>query len=162
MPLSNVALNMINFIFHNFIISVWGPLASKTALKRIRTLQKKALRTIDHAKYNACTADLCKKLNILLIDDIIDLEVTKISYKYVKDSLPKPVKNLFQANDYHHDYMTRHGQNPRIQKHSSTTFNKSFLCKAPSLWSSLGQNVKSKAKMSSFIIAYKKYKLRNY
>ena len=106
-----------SYIHSNFTygISVWGPLASKSSLKRIRILQKKALRTIDHAKYNACTADLCKKLDILLIDDIIDLELTKISFKYVKNTLPKPVKNLFRANDYNHEYMTRHRQNPTIQ-----------------------------------------------
>ena len=141
-------------------ISIWGPLISKSALKRIRTLQKKALRTIDHAKYNACTVNLCKKLNILLIDDIINLELTKISYRYVNDSLPKPVKTLFQANAYHHDYLTRYRQNPRIGKHKSATFNKSFMCQAPSLWTSLGQTVKSKTNISSFSKAYKKFRLQ--
>ncbi len=153
-----------SYIQNNFTygLSVWGPLISKSALKRIRTLQKKALRTIDHAKYNACTVNLCKKLKILLIDEMIDLELTKISYKYVKDTLPKPVKSLFQANDYHHTYMTRNRQNPRIQKHSSNLFNKSFLCRAPSLWTSLGQDVKNKPKITSFNKAYKKSKLLRY
>ncbi len=117
-----------SYIHNNFTygLSVWGPLISKSALKRIRTLQKKSLRTNDHAKYNACIVDLCRKSNILLIDDIIDIELTKISYKYVKDTLPKPVKDLFQANDYHHGYGTRNRQMPRIQNHSSTIVNKSF------------------------------------
>ncbi len=46
-----------SYIQNNFTygLSIWGPLISQSALKRIRTLQKKALRTIDHAKYNACT-----------------------------------------------------------------------------------------------------------
>ncbi len=150
-----------SYIHNNFTygISVWGPLISKSSLKRIRILQKKALRTIDHARYNACTVDLCKKLNVLLIDDIIDMEVTKLSYKYVKGMLPKPVQNLFQSNQYNHDYLTRQRQNPRVEKHTSTIFNKSFLCRAPSLWASLGQNIRNKPSVPSFTTAYKKLKL---
>ena len=153
-----------SYIQNNFTygISIWGPLISKSNLKRIRTLQKKALRTIDHAKYNACTVGLCKKMKILLIDDIIDMELSKISYKYVRNSLPKPVKNLFQANDYHHGYMTRHRQNPRIQKHSGSTFNKSFLCRAPSIWSSLRPNLRNKNSIACFSKAYKTFKLQGY
>ncbi len=143
-------------------ISIWGPLASKSGLKRVRTLQKKALRTIDHAKYNAPSSDLCKKLKVLIVDDVIDQELTKISYRYVKDILPKPIKDLFQANDYHHTYLTRYRQNPRIQKHSTSTFNKSFLCRAPSLWASLGRDMKNKIKITSFNKAYKQFKLQRY
>ena len=125
-------------LYHSYIqssfmygLSVWGPLVTKSNLNRVRVLQKKSLRTIDHAKYNACTSNLCKKTEILLIDDLIELELAKISYRYVNKSLPNPVQNLFQANDYNHNYLTRARHNPRIQQHNSSMFNKSFLCKAP-------------------------------
>ena len=153
-----------SYIHSNFIygLSIWGPLVVKSNLNRIRVLQKKALRTINHAKYNARTYDLCKRSEILLIDELIDLELTKISHRYIHNSLPKPVENLFQANDYHHNYHTRYRNNPRIQHHSSSIFNKSFLRKAPSLWGNLGQDLKNKPKISSFSVAFKNSKIKGY
>ncbi len=153
-----------SYIQSNFMygLSVWGPLVTKSNLNRVRVLQKKALRTIDHAKYNACSADICKKTDILLIDDLIDLELSKIAYRYVNKTLPKPVANLFQANDYNHNYLTRARNNPRIQRHNSNVFHKSFLCRAPSLWNNLGQETKNRPKISAFSKLYKKLKIQSY
>ncbi len=146
-----------SYIHSNFMygLSVWGPLVLKSNLNRVRILQKKALRTIEHAKYNACTKELCKTTEILLIDDLIELELAKISYRYTHDTLPRPVGNLFQANDYNHHYMTRARHNPRIQPHSSSIYNKSFLRSAPSIWANLGHDIKNKTTISSFSKAYK-------
>ena len=143
-------------------ISVWGTLVSKSNLNRVRVLQKKAIRTINHAKYNACTSQLCKKSEILLVDDLIDLELAKISYRYVKNSLPSPVKNLFQANDYNHNCLTRARNNPRIHHHNTSIFNKSFLCKAPSLWTNLRHELKSKINILAFSKAYKNQRIQRY
>ena len=153
-----------SYIHSNFIygLSVWGPLVAKSSLNRIRVLQKKALRTINHAKYNARTFGLCKKSEILMIDDLIELALAKISYKYTHRALPPPVENLFQANDYNHNYQTRFRNYPRVQRHTSTIFNKSFLRKAPSVWAKLGQDIKSKSKLSSFCTAFKKYTIHSY
>ena len=128
----------------------------------MRILQKKALRTIEHAKYNACTLDLRKKTNILLIDELIELELAKISFRYTHDALPKPLENLLQANDYNHNYMTRARHNPRIQPHSTNIYFNSFLRRAPSIWTNLGQNIKTKPSLPTFCKAYKKSKLSNW
>ncbi len=86
----------------------------------------------------------CKKTDILLIDELLDLELLKISHRYVNETLPKPVEtlpkpvaNLFQANDYNHMYLTRARNNPRIERHQSKIFHDSFLCRGPSIWSNL-------------------------
>ncbi len=153
-----------SYIHSNFMygLSIWGPLVAKCNLNRVKTLQKKALRTINHAKYNARTYDLCKKSDILLIDELVELELAKISYRYTQGNLPKPVENLFQANDYNHNYQTRSRNNPRIQRHTSAIFNKSFLRKAPSIWTNLGQGIKNKPKILSFCTAFKNLKIENY
>ncbi len=140
-------------------LSAWGPLILKSNLNRVRTLQKKALRTIEHAKYNANTIELCKKTKILLIDELIDLELAKISYRYTHDTLPKPMEKLFQANGYNHDYMTRARNNPRIQPHSSSIYYKSFPGITPSIWTNLGRDIKTKSTLSTFSKAYTELKL---
>ncbi len=106
-----------SYIHSNFMygLSIWGPLVAKSSLNRVKVLQKKAIRTIDHAKYNASTTNLCKKMKILLIDELVELELAKISHRYVYNTLPVPVKNLFQANAYNHNHLTRARNNPSIQ-----------------------------------------------
>ncbi len=150
-----------SYIHSNFMygLSIWGPLVTKSNLNRVKVLQKKALRTIDHAKYNANTSDLCKKTKILLIDDLIELELSKISHRYVHNTLPKPINALFQANAYNHDYLTRARNTPRIHQHRSNIFNKSFLNGGPSIWSKLDRDIQNKAKLSGFSKAFKASKL---
>ena len=143
-------------------LNIWGPLIAKSNLKRIRTIQKKALRTITHAKFNASTNAICKSLSILLVDELIEMELTNVSYRFVNKSLPKSVMQLFQANSYHHAYLTRQRDNPRIEKHKTAIFNKSFLCKAPSFWASLPQSNKTKNKKGVFKSCLKKHLLKKY
>ena len=50
-------------------LSIWGPMAPKTAMKRVKTLQNKALR--------ANTKLICRKLKVLLLDDLIEFELSK-------------------------------------------------------------------------------------
>ena len=42
-------------------LGIWGPMVSKASIKRIRTLQKKALRAVMKCSYNANTKEICKK-----------------------------------------------------------------------------------------------------
>ncbi len=106
--------------------------------------------------------NICKSLKILMIDDIIDLELAKISYRYSNKLLPGPVQDLFQSNDFSHTYNTRARNHPRIEKHKSAVFNKSFLCRAPALWTSLPTNIRTKNKKPAFSLSYKNFKLTTY
>ena len=69
---------------------------------------------------------------------------------------------IMNYSDYNHNYLTRARNNPRIQRHQSKIFNDSFLCRAPSLWNNLRQNLKNKPKVSTFTKVYKQLKLQNY
>ncbi len=58
--LHNLYFSFIHSII-SYGISIWGPLISVNTLNRIKVLQKKAVRIIDHACYNANTAPIFKK-----------------------------------------------------------------------------------------------------
>ncbi len=143
-------------------LSIWGTMASKSNLKRVRILQNKALRAVAKAKFNANATRLCKNLNLLNVDDLIELELTKISYRYIQKELPSPVANLFLSNAFNHRYQTRFRNNPRIEKHKTAVFNKSFLCKAPSIWASLPPNIKINNKLNTLKRNFKKFKIEGY
>ena len=164
LPSHSMKLLYYSYIHRNITygLNIWGPLVAKTCLKRVQTLQKKAIRAVDNARYNASTPTLFKKYEILTLDDLIDLECAKISYRFISSTLPRPVSSLFQANSHNHNYATRGRNNPRIEKHKGSTFNKSFLCKAPNTWASLPADMKNRPKLKSFSNNFKKTKFSSY
>ena len=135
---------------------IWGLMCNKSSFNRVFVLQKKAIRIIDNAKYNASTKPLFKKWKILCLDDLVKLENAKLMYKYVQNMLPKPLHNLFEKNNKYHAYNTRRGQFPMIVKHSTALFNKSFLCQGPSIWDKIHNDIKTCKKIHQFIKMYKK------
>ena len=91
------------FLSHlNYGILVWG-----FSYERISMLQKRAIRTICNANYNAHTAPLFKQLNLLKIEDLIKLKALKFYYKYSHDELPYYFKGIYQVTQPTHTYYFR-------------------------------------------------------
>ena len=85
-------------------ILVWGKHAG-----RIFRIQKRAVRIICDAKYNAHTDRLFKTLRILKVDDVRNLHELKFYFRYCNGSLPSYFNNGFiNLNNAHHSYSTRH------------------------------------------------------
>ncbi len=131
-------------LYYSFIYSyitkgvlLWGLNTSQKNLKRIIILQKKAMRYVINAAYNAHTDTIFKSLEILKLLDVLDLEMYKFTYSFTTRLLPPPLLCLFEFNKDIHSHDTRQKHDPRSQKHKSTYYNKSFLNKCPVLWSSL-------------------------
>ena len=143
-------------------LTLWGPMCTKAQSNRMTLSQKKAIRSVDNAQYNAHTGPLFKKFNILTFSDCISLELVKLIYQTSKRILPLPVLNLFERAGDYHQYNTRNRNNPIISSHNSTIFNKSFLCKGPSLWTSLSNDLKNSKSLHSFANRFRKNKTREY
>lgn len=86
--------------------------------EQIFKLQKKAIRCLSNAKYNAHTEPLFKKHELLKINDLIILQTLKIFYKYSKKELPAYLLSFdLQTHSSQHDHYTRNNQNlltPRV------------------------------------------------
>jgi len=88
-------------------ILVWGHKASKLHL-----LQKRAVRVISGAKYNAHADPLFKNLKILKCEDIYKLQILKLYHNIVNHLSPNYFRNLplIRSNEIH-DYNTRTNSN---------------------------------------------------
>ena len=87
----------------NYGLLVWG-----YENEKIFKLQKKAIRLISLAKYNAHTEPLFKTLNLLKINDIFTSSQLKFYYKFLKDDLPHFFKDMtFSINNEIHHHSTR-------------------------------------------------------
>ena len=85
-----------------FGITNWG-----FEWERISKLQKRALRIMKNSRYNAHTEPLFKKLTLLKVKDIFDVQCLKFWYKFVNNKLPKYFRDMFKFNHELHDIVTR-------------------------------------------------------
>ena len=110
---------------------MWGPGLNKGNLNGLFKSQKKLIRIVKNASYNAHTNDIFKELGILKLQDMIDVELNKLMYLATKLKLPKPLNNIVTLNSDVHQYKTRNRKDPRSFSHKSAVFNNSFLAKGP-------------------------------
>ena len=147
-----------NYIHSNLTygLSVWGPMASQLEKNKLFKLQKKAVRTIENAKQDCPSAPLFKKYKILRFNDLINLEILKTAYNLVHESLPIPLNNLFQQNNFNHQYNTRNAKNPRVAPHKSKVYHSSIFAKLPIAWQNTPNSVKNSNSINkTLLIAHK-------
>ena len=85
-------------------ILLWGS-ASRSSLKTIEIMQKKALRVITNSTYNAHTDPIFKAQQIIKLPDLHELHVNKFMYQYYIANLPGSLNNLFIQNRNIHSHM---------------------------------------------------------
>ena len=136
-------------------IHLWGNMLSCKQRNELFKKQKEIIRIISNARFNAHTDPLFAKLNVLKLDQIIELETCKFSYKLVNDLLPVNIVSQFHNDPTPHNYNLRK-RPPPIVKHQSKLYNQSILCKANSVWNKLPVELKLKQSLSSFTNSLKK------
>ena len=123
-------------------IRVWGNTYQKH-VKKLETVQKRAVRAIMGAKYNDPSTPLFKILNILKLKDLYDLQTMHFVYDFVNLFLPRPLLNVYTYHGNIHRHNTRHSTDPKSPKVNSKIMRKSFMYTGPTLWLSLDNNIKS-------------------
>ena len=81
-------------------IHVWG---NSMAIKKIITMQKRAIRTINKVLHRS-TEPLLKSNQILKFEDIYTMRISLFVYDINNDLLPKSFRNLLSQN-----CLARHG-----------------------------------------------------
>ena len=90
---------------------------------RIFKLQKKAVRIISRAKYNAHTSPLFTSLNLLKIHDIFTINKLKFYFKLAHRLVPSYFLDSFISfNDKVHEHCTRQSSFLRIPVHKHVFF----------------------------------------
>ena len=140
-------------------IILWG---RKT--KRIRKLQKWAVRQIVNAKYNSHTEPIIKKLKLLSVNDLYNLAALKLHHKYNNNELPAYFTNMFTSQTPIHEYNTRHKQN-RHQQSNTISASHSPRYVVPRLIDALPNLITStvkQVKLQCYTKTFKKLIIQNY
>ena len=88
--------------------------ADPGSLKGLKILQKKAIRCISNASYNAHTAPLFKKLNIMPLDVTIKYNKLQIMYDFINQRLPRSFDNRWYTVQHRTNRVTRNSMNFHI------------------------------------------------
>lgn len=86
-----------------YCVGVWGS-TYPSNLKRVVTLQKRAIRIISKSKFDAHTDPLFKELKMLKLDSIIRFHICKLMFLYSHGLLPESFDNMFPLNNEIHSY----------------------------------------------------------
>ena len=108
---------------------IWGSMTSSKKIKKLATMQ------------NSCIHLLGQKLN------------RYSTHRITAKELPKPLHNLLdsQGGRKTQRYETQNKETPNIQKHTSSQFNKSFMCKSLLKYNQLSPEIKETNKTKNFI-----------
>ena len=106
----------------NYGILLWGK-----NLSIITKIQKKSIRLVGRARYNAHTEPIFKTLNLLKINHIRYMQELSFFYKFSNDCLPAYFKNNFiTVIGDTHDHGTRHNTRLRIPRFRHEYFRKNL------------------------------------
>ena len=134
-------LTLYNSLFLSYVsfsILVWGHQPG-----RLFKLQKRAVRTICNAKYNAHTSKLFKAKRILKLGDVYKLAIIKFYYKYKYDELPYFFDGMFDPLPHDHSYNTRQ-TNPRFPVSRKVFTSKCIRYKIPEVIQNLPSCISDK------------------
>ena len=93
LPLHNLKLLYYRHIYSHisYCVAIWGSMAKEELLGKIRVEQNKCVRLLSKTSPHN---EIYKKLKILKLDEVIDLELKKLEYKVHNNLLPS---NLLTA-----------------------------------------------------------------
>ena len=116
--------------------------ASKTTIKPIVILQKKAVRIICGAGYRDHTANLFKDEKILRFEDLIKFNVCKFMFDFKNNLLPNIFAGTWARNDEIHNYPVRNREDFYIRNINKQYLKNFPLFQFPVIWNTLPTRLK--------------------
>ena len=112
--------------------------------------------------YNAHTNPLFSESKILKLGDLYELEVGKLMYDAIRNTLPTPLSFLYIPNSTVHSHNTRQRHEPHVQARRSMVATNSLTHKAHGIWSATPHQIKELDTRSKFKRSLKREMLTKY
>ena len=147
----------------NYSVVAWGD-SPDTHLKRMRILQKRALRIIDKKPYNSHTNPLFYKYSILKLNDLYTFRCSLLYHKSLRNGLPTYFSSLLKTNENTHEHFTRGRNNIHVNLVQSELGKQNFNYKIAFVWNKLDDTIKKERldTVSSFTKKLKRYLIVEY
>lgn len=136
----------------NYGILIWG-----SFYEALTKIQKRVVRIITQAKYNAHTDPIFKQLRILKLQDLCTLHELKFCHRLENNMLPDYFQNgLFIKHSQIHDHATRGLDNYQYPNFKHSYIKKTIKFRIPQTFNSTPNLIKEKIHSHS-IGAYSRY-----
>lgn len=149
-------------LFHSNLLyglNVFSCTSAKN-IDKIYKLQKRAVRTINLAKYNQPTSNLFLKDNILPFKDLILFKKACFMHTVYYGNSPLPLSDIFPKATQNHEHELRNINNFSIPRPKKDFFKKMPPFSFPELWNNL-EEAKLYVNFTTFQIALKNRLLNN-
>jgi hypothetical protein len=130
-------------IFHALIqshlqygIIVWGK-AAKTHIKKLEVQQKKAIRIVHNARFNAHTPPLFRESKVLRIQELYSLNASLLMHQLHYHSLPANITQCFTRHSLTHPHNLRHTHDYIAPMPITTSIKNSILYLGQNIWSNI-------------------------
>ena len=142
---------------HYCIIS-WGS-TYPTNLNRLFLLQKRAVRIITKASFDAHTDPIFKELNLLKLHQIYSFQLGTFMFLYKKNSLPQSFTTFFPVVNQIHNYNTRTAASFYIPSCRTKIRQFSIKYQGPTFFNKLNSDICESSSLSRFKSKLKTYLL---
>ena len=135
-------------------ITIWENTYEKY-LKRLRTLQNKAVKVLGVGRWQDHASAYYSQLNILKLEDLYTYKVAKLMHKYSQNKLPKKISSFFTPVNAIHSRTTRlasSGLNLSLPFYRTKKLRSSYKFQGVIIWNSLPQEMK--------ILSFNQFKIR--
>ena len=134
--------------------------ADPCSLKRLKVIQKKAVRCISHSNYNAHTVPLFKKLNIMPIETLVKYNKLQIMFDFINEKLPKSFDNKWTTVQQRTNRITRSSSEFHIPNFRTKLVSSFPKWSIPEIWNSFeAVDIKAETSRSLFNKKLKKHLL---
>jgi len=120
-------------------ITLWGS-TFESQLTKIKVMQKKIVRAIYGAPYNAHTEPIFKQLKIIKFEDLYKLQVAKFTYDFIRRKLPTPLMNIYSRREEHEQHHnTRRNTTYTLQTYiiRTTLASHNIAHTGPNIWNKI-------------------------
>ena len=114
----------------NYCVAIWGK-NYPSNIKKLKLLQKRAVRIIDKKPYLYPTNSLFIKYNILKFEDIVREQCIMILLAHIRNTLPCPIYKLFKYQERSVTRQSYHFTTPQALSNYRLF---SLSCNAPRIW----------------------------
>ena len=124
--------------------------ASKFLLSKVNVIHNKVVRYLTFSKTCSAAGPLYRKLDLLPLDLLIEIEWGKFMYKFENGLLPGAFNNYFSKPQHHHN--TRYSTRKNFQQTQVTNARDktSIKCIGPKKWSALPLSIKDSPSLKIF------------
>ena len=133
-------------------ITIWGNTYEKY-LKRLRTLQNKAVKVLGGGRWQEHASAYYSQLNILKLEDLYTYKVAKLMHKYSQNKLPKNF--LFysrKCGELTNNRLASSGLNLSLPFYRTEKLQRFYKFQGVIIWNSVPQEMK--------ILSFNRFKIR--